>query len=126
MRWNLAEASSVGRVPKGCSAYQSFVRNRNASSCVPFCLRQLWALVAPDQPFQIIPRMASTEAQALRRGGGSAAELLKVMAPHMNIECRGEIPIKGKGTMTTYWVNEGTAAAQTNTASSDEVAIQIA
>lgn len=36
----------------------------------------------------------------------AAAELLKVQCPEMPLNDRGEIRIKGKGEMHTFWVNE--------------------
>lgn len=37
----------------------------------------------------------------------AAAEILKVQAPLMPLHKRGKLAVKGKGTMTTYWVGEG-------------------
>jgi class 3 adenylate cyclase len=34
----------------------------------------------------------------------AAADLLKKQHPAMPLQCRGEIMVKGKGLMTTYWV----------------------
>lgn len=36
----------------------------------------------------------------------AAAKLLHMQCPHMPLVSRGEISIKGKGAMHTYWVNE--------------------
>ena len=36
----------------------------------------------------------------------SSAELLKTQAPESPLKCRGEIDVKGKGQMTTFWVGE--------------------
>ena len=43
----------------------------------------------------------------------AAANLLHIQCPHMPLVSRGEISIKGKGAMHTYWVNEssGTESA---------------
>jgi hypothetical protein len=46
----------------------------------------------------------------------AAAELLQQQHPDMPLRCRGEIAVKGKGTMTTFWVhdradNKGTSSA---------------
>jgi len=37
----------------------------------------------------------------------SSASLLKEQCPDMPLKCRGDIAIKGKGKMKTWWVNEG-------------------
>ncbi|CAJ1951408.1 unnamed protein product [Cylindrotheca closterium] len=37
----------------------------------------------------------------------AAAELLSKQAPELPLRSRGKIPIKGKGNIHTYWVNEG-------------------
>ncbi|KAL3944154.1 MAG: hypothetical protein SGBAC_001763 [Bacillariaceae sp.] len=39
--------------------------------------------------------------------GDSAAEILAKQAPKIPLRSRGMIPIKGKGEIHTYWVNEG-------------------
>jgi class 3 adenylate cyclase len=44
----------------------------------------------------------------------AAAELLKQQHPSMPLQCRGEILVKGKGVMTTYWVQEGAAITTTH------------
>ena len=36
-----------------------------------------------------------------------AAKLLQRQCPSISLQSRGRIPIKGKGKMSTYWVNEG-------------------
>ena len=36
-----------------------------------------------------------------------AAKLLQRQCPSISLQSRGRIPIKGKGSMSTYWVNEG-------------------
>ena len=36
----------------------------------------------------------------------AAAKILYKQCPQMSLVSRGEIPIKGKGNMHTYWVNE--------------------
>ena len=37
-------------------------------------------------------------------------ELLRAQAPEIPTECRGEIDVKGKGSLVTFWVGEGTSA----------------
>ncbi|KAK3283488.1 hypothetical protein CYMTET_8813 [Cymbomonas tetramitiformis] len=49
-------------------------------------------------------RMESNSEKGKIHASESAAEELQKHAPHIKLISRGEIPIKGKGTMTTYWV----------------------
>ena len=49
-------------------------------------------------------RMESSSEMNKIHMSDSAAEKLAAQAPHLKLTCRGEIPIKGKGTMTTWWL----------------------
>ena len=50
-------------------------------------------------------RMESNSEKNRIHLSGDAAALLRRQAPEMKLLSRGEIPIKGKGTMTTFWLN---------------------
>jgi class 3 adenylate cyclase len=50
-------------------------------------------------------RMESNSEKNRIHLSSDAAVLLKSQAPEMKLESRGEIQIKGKGTMTTFWLN---------------------
>ena len=52
-------------------------------------------------------RMESNSVQNRIHCSERSAKLLHEQCPTMNIHSRGLIPIKGKGDMHTYWVNEG-------------------
>ena len=49
-------------------------------------------------------RMESNSLPGRIQCSETTANLLRQQAPHMDLKCRGTIPIKGKGEMTTYWV----------------------
>lgn len=49
--------------------------------------------------------MESTSISLLIQSSESTAELLRKQDPKLPIFCRGAIKVKGKGEMTTYWVN---------------------
>lgn len=51
-------------------------------------------------------RMESSGARNRIHCSQSAAELLQVQCPQLPLSPRGKIPIKGKGEMYTFWVNE--------------------
>jgi hypothetical protein len=46
----------------------------------------------------------------------AAAELLQRQHPTMPLRCRGQITVKGKGTMTTYWVHDRADTKRTSSA----------
>lgn len=49
-------------------------------------------------------RMESNSLPGRIQCSEATATLLRQQAPHVDVKCRGTIPIKGKGEMTTYWV----------------------
>lgn len=54
-------------------------------------------------------RMESNSLRGRIQCSERSEELLRAQAPEIPIKCRGEIDVKGKGTMVTFWVNEGSA-----------------
>merc|ERR1712232_1013386 len=51
-------------------------------------------------------RMESTSIPLHIQSSEPAAELLMKQDPTLPIFCRGNVKVKGKGEMTTYWVNQ--------------------
>eukprot|EP00529_Nitzschia_sp_RCC80_P008017 CAMPEP_0113500784 /NCGR_PEP_ID=MMETSP0014_2-20120614/32547_1 /TAXON_ID=2857 /ORGANISM="Nitzschia sp." /LENGTH=1271 /DNA_ID=CAMNT_0000395211 /DNA_START=158 /DNA_END=3973 /DNA_ORIENTATION=+ /assembly_acc=CAM_ASM_000159 len=52
-------------------------------------------------------RMESNSKENRIHCSAASYELLKKQCPGLPVKCRGRIPVKGKGKMKTYWVNEG-------------------
>jgi hypothetical protein len=50
-------------------------------------------------------RMESTSKVDSIHCSRASAEFLQIQYPTLPLKCRGEIMVKGKGTMTTFWVN---------------------
>jgi len=51
-------------------------------------------------------RMESNSEPSRVHCSGRSEELLRIQAPEISVKCRGEINVKGKGTMETFWVGE--------------------
>jgi Adenylate and Guanylate cyclase catalytic domain len=59
-------------------------------------------------------RMESTSKVNSIHCSRTSAELLQIQYPTLPLKCRGEIMVKGKGTMTTFWVNHEEGATNQN------------
>lgn len=55
-----------------------------------------------------VSRMESNSKENRIHCSQSAAEILQTQCPEFPLKPRGKIPIKGKGEMNTFWVNEVT------------------
>lgn len=53
-------------------------------------------------------RMESNSKPGMVNCSSDSAKLLRLQAPHIKLIQRGEIEVKGKGMMTTYFVRGGT------------------